>query len=623
MKSETRQFAAGEVIYREGEPAEAAYVVEAGRVELVKVGGGGAVRLGAVENGALFGETEVIDDGPRRATARADGAVRLRVIEAGEFRRALREERDTAHRVMVGMVHRLRETEEHLVAGTRLPSAGTALVPAPGNAEGGSAAAGTVSVVDGGFMAPARRHSSLIGRLIGMFRPAARDPGAAPQRRPRTVAVTPLSAEPDYDQRPYLIEALEGVERVTLRPTAKDLPVSEDGAADPARQRVAARQLLADEKADLLIWGGEDDTGRMLDLRFAPAVLPATDRLGEFPPDQALVIPADFDESWTPLLRAVVLAALEPTHEALPALVEAARDLGLAPPSSMSAAEQATVYAAYGHACAVVAVQGKRRDLLEAAAEAWEKALPRLPAEAEADFVGLCRALGMLYQARGDADNAEAPLRTAAAYYQQALEGITRDADPQTWAALHDRLGGVLFHIDMITGDEQALKAALSHYKAAAQVFTRADNPLRWAELMSSIAQCLQVYGDHLKSVEALQKAVNLCRAALEVRTAEAAPLLYAATRNNMGSALFLLAKHTNDPEYMRLAAVAFRDALSVHRASGGRGTLAKIIDKNLARAEKLLSRHEGRTVAQPSWATEAPPETAFADRAGQDVIRL
>ena len=132
--------------------------------------------------------------------------------------------------------------------------------------------------------------------------------------------------------------------------------------------------------------------------------------------------------------------------------------------------------------------------------------------------------------------------------------------------------------------------------------------------MMNAIAQALQVYGDHLKSVDVLKKAVDLCRSALEVRTLEISPLLYATTRNNMGSALFLLAKHTSDPEYMRLASVAFRDALAAHRGTGSTGPLGRTIERNLARADPLLPRHESRTVAQPSWAEEQSPEPTLED---------
>lgn len=614
MASETRRYAPGEIIFREGEPSEAAYVIEVGRVELIKTGRGGLVRLGLLGRGELFGEMGVLDKGPRSATARAEEDCLLKVIPRADFLRMVEDDPATALKIMTRMAKRLRDTDERLVSGEGPEPAGggtpgTALVPvAPPMPPAGAAAVPRVAV-----RGPSRG-SRLITRLVQVLRG-----GKAPveaQRRPKVVAVTPLSLEPEYDQRPFLIEALEGLDRVTLKPTEGDLPPPEEGdlTRDPARARVAARQLLVDEKADLLVWGGEDQTGRVIELRFATSDTPHPDRLGAFPPDAVLVIPADFDATWTPLLKAVLLAALGGDFDALPALADEAAALGLAPPAGMSGDEQAAVLACYGHVAARAAQVGRRRDLLDRAVEAWRKALERLPREAEDDFIVLHRSLGMVLQSRGEKARKEAMLREAAGHYEQALEAIHRDTDPRGWADVSVRLAATLARVDMIGGDETALRAALGHYQAALAVYTRAEHPWRWAELMTAIGHCLQVYGDHLKSIEVLKKAVDVCRSAMEVRTAEAAPLLYAATRNNMGSALFLLAKHTSDPEYMRLAAVAFRDALAVHRATGSTGPLAKTIDKNLRRAEDLLHRHESRPVAQPSWATEEAPETLEAD---------
>lgn len=61
----------GQVIFREGKPGAAAYVVQEGKVEIFKHIGDTEVVLGAIEPGGLFGEMALIDDKPRMASARA------------------------------------------------------------------------------------------------------------------------------------------------------------------------------------------------------------------------------------------------------------------------------------------------------------------------------------------------------------------------------------------------------------------------------------------------------------------------------------------------------------------------------------------------------------------------
>ena len=61
----------GQVIFREGKPGAAAYVVQEGKVEIFKHIGDTEVVLGRIEPGGLFGEMVLIDDKPRMASARA------------------------------------------------------------------------------------------------------------------------------------------------------------------------------------------------------------------------------------------------------------------------------------------------------------------------------------------------------------------------------------------------------------------------------------------------------------------------------------------------------------------------------------------------------------------------
>src|SRR5262249_43299208 len=69
---EDARFAAGEVLFREGDVGEALFVLRAGRVE-VEAGGGafGPVRLAELGAGDCLGELALLTGEPRNATARA------------------------------------------------------------------------------------------------------------------------------------------------------------------------------------------------------------------------------------------------------------------------------------------------------------------------------------------------------------------------------------------------------------------------------------------------------------------------------------------------------------------------------------------------------------------------
>ncbi len=60
-------------IFRESEPGEIAFVIQSGTVEITKHAGGNEVVLGTLGQGEMFGETALIDNAPRMASARASG----------------------------------------------------------------------------------------------------------------------------------------------------------------------------------------------------------------------------------------------------------------------------------------------------------------------------------------------------------------------------------------------------------------------------------------------------------------------------------------------------------------------------------------------------------------------
>ena len=66
---ERKVFQMGEVIFKEGEEGNRAFVVQRGEVEISKTIDGKRTVLGVVGPGGIFGEMALIDEAPRMATA--------------------------------------------------------------------------------------------------------------------------------------------------------------------------------------------------------------------------------------------------------------------------------------------------------------------------------------------------------------------------------------------------------------------------------------------------------------------------------------------------------------------------------------------------------------------------
>src|SRR3954452_10945337 len=89
----TRRFAAGQILFTEGEPSEHLYVVRSGRVRIVvRSPHGDELTLTVLGPGDTLGELSVIDGSPRSATAEALEPVELLAVGAAEARQLLERE---------------------------------------------------------------------------------------------------------------------------------------------------------------------------------------------------------------------------------------------------------------------------------------------------------------------------------------------------------------------------------------------------------------------------------------------------------------------------------------------------------------------------------------------------
>ena len=80
-----RLFKAGETIFREGDEADKAYIIESGYVEIFVGSGEEAIQLNVLGPGDIFGEMGIVDASPRSASVKAIGPCRCMVILASQI----------------------------------------------------------------------------------------------------------------------------------------------------------------------------------------------------------------------------------------------------------------------------------------------------------------------------------------------------------------------------------------------------------------------------------------------------------------------------------------------------------------------------------------------------------
>jgi CRP/FNR family cyclic AMP-dependent transcriptional regulator len=106
------RYGKGEVIFRDGEPAERLFLIDRGRVKLsISTPAGQELLIAVLGRGQIFGELAVIDRGPRAMDARAMEATQVCALDSDVFWTMLENRPALARRLLELMARRLRRAD--------------------------------------------------------------------------------------------------------------------------------------------------------------------------------------------------------------------------------------------------------------------------------------------------------------------------------------------------------------------------------------------------------------------------------------------------------------------------------------------------------------------------------
>ena len=78
-------FAEGQILFREGDPADGVFRLISGTVDVLRELDGDPILLGTVDAGQFIGEMGVVENRPRSATVRAASEVEVEFLTPTEF----------------------------------------------------------------------------------------------------------------------------------------------------------------------------------------------------------------------------------------------------------------------------------------------------------------------------------------------------------------------------------------------------------------------------------------------------------------------------------------------------------------------------------------------------------
>src|SRR6202035_1811571 len=110
-----KHFAVGQLLFREGDPADSVFRLLRGAVDIFRELDGEAIRLGTVGAGQFIGEMGVVENRPRSATAQAASEVEVEILTPTEFFDQIARAPQAARELIQRLSQRLREADDRIV----------------------------------------------------------------------------------------------------------------------------------------------------------------------------------------------------------------------------------------------------------------------------------------------------------------------------------------------------------------------------------------------------------------------------------------------------------------------------------------------------------------------------
>ncbi len=428
------------------------------------------------------------------------------------------------------------------------------------------------------------------------FPPASSEPAAV------VVLVADLDGLTGRDLSSQIGHTLASWPRVEVRLARKRLRAQGDFTyvEKLAESGRIGKTWLANEEADVLIWGETMGTEGAALVRFLPAAVNGEAKTGTFGLGDALELPVHFGNEFNEIVGVAAISAAvvakKPDDEAFASVLAAAlgRVSGFveAPPPGLSPTQSVLLMTCLGNCFASLWRTSVDDKHIQRAIRIYKMALAACASRGmEITQALIHNHMAAAFESMAAREAGPEHLEAAAKAYQSVTVSLNRAEHAQDWAFAQNRLGMMYYRL-AVRRDNNAsnLMAAIKAFEAARTVFTQDDAPNQWGEISNQLGVALMVLGGQVAGTEALDRSIAAFRDAHEVRMRTLAPLLWAQTANNLGAASFSLFRKTKTPQLLDDAIKNFEGAREIYVQYRQDRTVA-VIEKNLTRARELLAR--------------------------------
>jgi CRP-like cAMP-binding protein len=112
--SDRVSYRPGEILFRQGDPGDAAYVILEGKADILADASGGLIKIAELGDNAIVGEIAILCDVSRTATVKASGPLEALRIRKDVFLNLLADYPDMMFEILKSLAQRLTRTTSEL-----------------------------------------------------------------------------------------------------------------------------------------------------------------------------------------------------------------------------------------------------------------------------------------------------------------------------------------------------------------------------------------------------------------------------------------------------------------------------------------------------------------------------
>ncbi len=150
---------------------------------------------------------------------------------------------------------------------------------------------------------------------------------------------------------------------------------------------------------------------------------------------------------------------------------------------------------------------------------------------------------------------------------RRALQLVSREAQPELWAALQNKLAHSLYQ-SLLENRAENIEQSIHHYQQALQVYTRQAFPEDWAMLQNNLgnAYMQRIHGDRSQNIE---QAIDYYQKSLSVYTPQSHLNHWVAIQTNLGEAyrIRLCGSHSQNIEQALIHFSQAQEMISIQSA--------------------------------------------------------